>query len=182
MSVNYAILGLLSERELSGYDLKKEIQESPYMPWSGNNNQVYRALLQLCEDHLLVNETIHRENAPTKKVYRITEAGKKVLREWVLHMSPGVPEYKKPFLVQLASASQLTTAEIESLMMRYRQAVLAELMTHEERLRRHLLRGEEGVFDMDALLLENGVRSYQAEIEWTDRALIAIKGRAEQEE
>jgi DNA-binding PadR family transcriptional regulator len=50
MLINNAILGLLSYRPMTGYEIKKIIQDSSYMHWSGNNNQIYKALLELAED------------------------------------------------------------------------------------------------------------------------------------
>ena len=45
MSIEYAILGLLSWKPFSGYDLKKIIAESEVYYWSGNNNQIYNSLV-----------------------------------------------------------------------------------------------------------------------------------------
>ena len=43
MSIHHAILGLLSWKPHTGYDLKKVFEDSAFMHWSGNNNQIYRA-------------------------------------------------------------------------------------------------------------------------------------------
>ena len=40
MAIRYAILGLLSWRPFTGYDLKKMIGDSVFLYWSGNNNQI----------------------------------------------------------------------------------------------------------------------------------------------
>ena len=47
MTINYTILGLLESGDRSGYDLKKVMQELDFLPWSGNNNQIYKALVYL---------------------------------------------------------------------------------------------------------------------------------------
>ncbi len=47
MTINYTILGLLESGDRSGYDLKKVMQELDFLPWSGNNNQIYKALVFL---------------------------------------------------------------------------------------------------------------------------------------
>ena len=44
MIIDYAILGLLSWKPLTGYDVKRVMQDSPFLYWSGNNNQIYKAL------------------------------------------------------------------------------------------------------------------------------------------
>ncbi|MCG1013246.1 PadR family transcriptional regulator [Tepidanaerobacter sp. GT38] len=72
MSISLAILGLLSYKPMSGYDLKKIIQDSSFMYWSGNNNQIYKALSELRDKGFVTNEVIHQDGAPTKKIYKIT--------------------------------------------------------------------------------------------------------------
>ncbi len=47
MQIDYAILGLLSWKPLTGYDVKRVMQDSPFLYWSGNNNQIYKALTKL---------------------------------------------------------------------------------------------------------------------------------------
>ena len=46
MAIEYAILGLLSWRPFSGYELRKFFSESVALYWSGNNNQVYPTLVR----------------------------------------------------------------------------------------------------------------------------------------
>ena len=50
MDIQNALLSMLSVKPMTGYDLKKAMQESAYMHWSGNNNQIYKALLALQEE------------------------------------------------------------------------------------------------------------------------------------
>ncbi len=106
MTIEYAILGILSLRPMTGYDLKKVMQESQFMHWSGNNNQIYKALLELLEQEYVENEVQHQDGAPSKKLYTITQKGREELAEWSAS-APEIPECKKPFLTQLAFADAL---------------------------------------------------------------------------
>ncbi|MNE74001.1 Transcriptional regulator PadR-like family protein [compost metagenome] len=54
------------------------------MYWSGNNNQSYKALIELLNEGYVTNEVQHQENLPSKKIYTITAAGQQELRRWVL--------------------------------------------------------------------------------------------------
>ena len=56
MNIRYAILGFLSWKPLSGYDLKKMFVESVFIYWSGNNNQIYKELIQLTREEMVTNE------------------------------------------------------------------------------------------------------------------------------
>ncbi|HYE67160.1 MAG TPA: PadR family transcriptional regulator, partial [Anaerovoracaceae bacterium] len=95
MTIQSAILGLLSWRPSSGYELKKVFENSPYLYWSGNNNQIYKSLLQLQKDGLITYETIHQDGAPSKKIYSVTETGMAELKDWIISTSES-PEFKKP--------------------------------------------------------------------------------------
>ena len=76
VTIDYTILGMLSWRPMTGYDMKRMMQDSPVMYWSGNNNQIYKALVQLLDMGYVTNEVQYQESAPNKKVYSITEVGR----------------------------------------------------------------------------------------------------------
>ena len=61
MSLKYAILGFLSYKSFSGYDLKKAFDNSVRHFWSANQSQIYRTLAQLDEEGLVAKEVIERE-------------------------------------------------------------------------------------------------------------------------
>lgn len=64
MIIDYAILGLLSWKPLTGYDVKRVMQGSSFLYWSGNNNQIYKTLVKLLESGFVTNEIQYQENAP----------------------------------------------------------------------------------------------------------------------
>lgn len=170
MSIQYAILGLLSWHPFSGYDLKKMFSESSTFYWSGNNNQIYKTLLQLQEDGLASNEVLHQEDAPTKKIYSITEKGRKVLREWV-KKRPDIPELKNTFLIQLAWADPLTSEELMCLLNSYQEEIAARLMVQREILKRDLnnpKRNPREVY-LWQMIGANAVSSLENELNWITR-------------
>lgn len=118
MSIKYVILGYLSWRPMSGYDIKKIIADSETLPWSANNNQIYRALVDLHRAELATKSVEAQVGSPNRHVYTITDAGIDALKQWVLHV-PEPPETKKPFLDQLLWADCLTTKEIDELLGAY---------------------------------------------------------------
>ena len=103
MSIESAILGILSWKPATGYELKKIFEDSSFMHWSGNNNQIYKALVRLKDDGCVTGETVLQEGSPSKKIYTITDAGRAELKAFA-RSAPGAPECRKPFLVQLAWA------------------------------------------------------------------------------
>lgn len=167
MSIKYAILGLLSWKPSTGYDLKKVFENSSIMYWSGNNNQIYKTLVQLLDEGSVTNEVLHQESAPSKKLYAITDKGVAALKEWVLS-TPELPEFKKTFLVQLAWADQLNEAELDGLLSRYEEEVNIQLLMQQEKARRGInspKRTAREVYLWD-MISENVISSYKNELEW----------------
>ena len=171
MNINYAILGMLSYRPMTGYDLKKIMQDSAFMHWSGNNNQIYKALLELLNDGYVTNETKYQESSPSKKIYTITKEGMDELKEWS-GSKPEPAELKKSFLVQLAWADLLSNDELIKLLAEYENEIGLQLIMNREKIRR----GRAFVFrtEREALLWrmidENIISTYQSELEWIRNA------------
>ena len=167
MSIQYTILGLLNRNRLSGYDLKKIIADSTIFYWSGNNNQIYKALIQLHQDGLVTPEVQYQESVPAKKVYTITPKGQTALKDWLMTV-PEPPELRKPFLIQLAFADQLTLSEINLLIDQYAAEVEALLAMQRETARRE--KGSAPNNPREAYLLamnsENITASYEQELSW----------------
>lgn len=126
MSIEHAILGLLSLNPLSGYDIKKMFEGSVALVWSGNNNQIYKTLVKLHEQGWVSRETQIQESSPTRKIYRITPTGEEELRRWVF-TNPEVPQVKNPFLIQLAWADALSADELDDLLKRYENELQVQL-------------------------------------------------------
>jgi len=129
MTIDYALLGMLSWKPLSGYDMKRMIQASPVMYWSGNNNQIYRSLVKLLKQGYVTNELHCQEGAPDKKIYHLTDSGRAAFQKWLLHTSPETPEFRKTFLIQLSWAGELPTEQLASLMKQY-EDLMEELIRY----------------------------------------------------
>jgi PadR family transcriptional regulator, regulatory protein AphA len=170
MSINYAILGILSNKPLTGYDLKKIIQESPFMYWSGNNNQIYKSLVELLEEGLVTNEIHHQESSPSKKIYTITKEGLEELKNWVL-TSPEPPEFKKMFLVQLAWSNQLSTEELSTLISGYENEIRMQMLLQQEKKRRQIFSPDRNPREVLVwnLIYENIISSYENELNWIQK-------------
>lgn len=167
MSINYAILGLLSYKSMTGYDLKKIIQDSEFLPWSGNNNQIYKALSELHGKGMVTNEVIHQESSPTKKIYTITSEGLAALKEWVLSPVES-SEIKKPFLVHLAFAKQLDMNELNDLIDGYeKQVEIQLLMLQNYKQDADFLSGStELETTVWSFINDNIRRTYETELNW----------------
>jgi PadR family transcriptional regulator, regulatory protein AphA len=126
MSIEYAILGLLSSRPLTGYDIKKMFEASAVLYWSGNNNQIYTTLVKLHERELISREIELQEDRPPRKIYSITARGQDELKKWLL-TEPEPPQLKNSFLIQLAWADQLSPDELDTLLGKYEAEMQIQL-------------------------------------------------------
>ncbi len=167
MSINHAILGVLSRKSMTGYDLKKIMQSSPFMHWSGNNNQIYKALVQLKEDGFVSNETFHQEGSPSKKVYSITESGKYELHKWCMSM-PEIPELRNTFLIQLAWSHSLSNSELNKLILTYESEVngkieAIKLNSKKEQFSQKRSERESLIWNE---IYKNALKFYENEIDW----------------
>lgn len=179
MSINYAILGMLSAKPRTGYDLKKIMQDSPFMYWSGNNNQIYKALVSLLDEGLVTNEVHHQDSAPSKKIYTITDAGLRALKEWSLSR-PEAPELKKPFLVQLAWSWQLSDDELATLLEQYEQDIRGQLFIAQHKAEDTALFPDRTAREAAiwALIHENITEAYRQELHWIDKVRQAAAATA----
>lgn len=79
----YAILGMLSIRPMSGYDIKKEIQESISNFWTESYGQIYPVLKSLIAEKLVTRTVQRGAGKPDRHVYSLTERGRKELQAWL---------------------------------------------------------------------------------------------------
>jgi PadR family transcriptional regulator AphA len=179
MDIKYAILGFLSWKPLTGYELKKLMVNAEGFYWTGNNNQIYTSLVQLHKDGQVTIEVQHQERYPSRKVYTITPDGLSILRKWLLS-SPELPQFRKSFLVQLAWADLLESAELDQLLEKYESELRMQLLMLKERVRR----GSNANPDRTPrekylwhMISENCALSYETEISWVSqiRKEIAFK-------
>jgi PadR family transcriptional regulator AphA len=80
----YALLGLLSQESMSGYDIRQRISQSTSFFWTESYGQIYPQLKTLTEEGL-VEKTSEREREGRldRQTYRITSAGKDRLCRWL---------------------------------------------------------------------------------------------------
>jgi len=130
MDLRFTILGLLSWRPASGYDLKRIISDSEVFYWSGNNNQIYKSLIELQNEGLVTHQVQVQESLPAKKIYSITEQGRAALYQSLL-AEPEAPELRKGFLIQLAWAEALSDDEVQALLEKYEQEITGRLRMYQ---------------------------------------------------
>lgn len=130
MSLEQGIMGFLSMKPLSGYDIKKLFDMSAAYFWPANQSQIYRTLKQLCKDGLVELKEQKKGETVDRKVYAITENGR---REYLTQIQQNtVADFisRDSFLVQLYFSGALDRAE----QMRFLDTQLQNINTLEHNL------------------------------------------------
>jgi len=84
--IDMVILGLLIHEDLTGYDIKKQIDQAIRFFWKGSFGSIYPALSAL-EEQGLVTKTQGASGGREKILYHITEQGKKSVKDWLSETS-----------------------------------------------------------------------------------------------
>jgi PadR family transcriptional regulator, regulatory protein AphA len=85
MSLRYALLGLIAERPLSGYDLTKCFDQTLAHTWTARHSQIYPELARLRKAGLI---ELVDEGPRGRKAYAITERGLEEVRRWLAETEP----------------------------------------------------------------------------------------------
>jgi PadR family transcriptional regulator AphA len=108
-SVAKVILGFLSRDEMSGYDIKLEVDGSTRFFWAASYGQIYPELKRL-EEEGLVEGTDSPQGGRARRVYRITDAGRRALASWIMDTGSTV-ELRHEGLLKLFFAEALDSPE-----------------------------------------------------------------------
>lgn len=178
MPLTHAILGFLDYQPMSGYDLKKVFDQTVAHFWSATQSHIYKALETLEAEGFVESHLIQQEGKPNRKQYRITEAGKAELQQWVSTPLP-VESKRTAWLIQVFFAHHLTNAEIASLFekrIEQLQASLAECQQVQAVIEANAKRtNEKRLQRLWQLTLDYGIDYYQNEILWLEKTLPVVR-------
>jgi DNA-binding PadR family transcriptional regulator len=120
-ATSHVVLGLVSERPSTGYDLVAFAEGSIGQFFPLTRSHIYTELDRLCRLGLLAATEVEAERYATKRVYEITDAGREVLAAW-LEESVLPPERQRNlFLVHLFFGDRTSTERVEELLESYDQ-------------------------------------------------------------
>jgi PadR family transcriptional regulator AphA len=166
VSLRHLILGLLTREAMSGYDIKRFLKSLSWLVGSPSFGSLYPALRALLQDGLVTESSDPHENKRVRKVYSITEAGKRALQDWVNR--PVAPDASlKSFVMRLVLAGNFPRVGLITHLQQRRSQVAIHLATLEQ------ITGaphEEGEWQQ-RLALDYGLTLAAAELAWLDSTL-----------
>ncbi|MEN9568276.1 MAG: hypothetical protein RLZZ69_3472 [Cyanobacteriota bacterium] len=173
MALSHTILAnLANNAAVSGYDLWKEFSASSCNYWKASQQQIYRELTKLEGQGAIAATTVSQAGRPDKKLYQITDQGKKILIAWMSEFSE--PTAIREELLVKVLAAHLVPPEV----------IIKELKRHHEIHSNHLNHykqiEQEEMADLTKLSLEQkcqyltlrrGIRLETEWVEWCQEAI-----------
>lgn len=178
-SSTYAILGLLTFGEMSGYDLGKLVDRTVGHFFSPAKSQIYSELRRLVARGYANERRVEQQDRPDKSLYRITPKGERALRGWLESPEVEPTTVRMPFLLKLFFAAYLPH---ESLLAQVKevQRQARETLDDLGQLEREIGGREE--FFFPNLVLQFGQAHCRARIRWTEKVLREVEARARRQE
>lgn len=161
MSHKYLILGLLTERAMSGYDIKKHVHKVLSAVTSASYGTLYPTLHKLLEEGLVEVQEVPQQSRPSKKLYRITDRGSEELQAW-LRQPPIADQVRREFLLKLYLADSLPRQELLTLLAKRRDETEAQIKT--------LRKESQHVAESQRVwVIQYALSQYEAEIGWLNQ-------------
>jgi DNA-binding PadR family transcriptional regulator len=126
LSLPHVILGLLTDHPRTGYDLARVIEEEVEPVWKAEISQIYPALARLRREGHVVLRVLGPRRGPHRNLYRVTAAGRRELRRWLLEAPPR-PRGRDDGLARIAFLDVLEVPERRQVLRGYEKTVADEI-------------------------------------------------------
>ncbi|MFC7360094.1 PadR family transcriptional regulator [Nocardioides astragali] len=187
MSIRQAMLAILEQGPMYGYQLRAEFEQRTGETWPLNIGQVYTTLTRLERDGLVEVVESEAEATTGRKVaghggvgeplgpdrthvsYRATEAGRSEVSEWFATPVPRSQPARDELAIKLAIAVTLPGVDVGTIIQRQRSATMTALQDY-TRLKRSGRAATPTVPEDLAwsLVLDSLVFDAEAEVRWLD--------------
>ena len=176
MSVKHALLSLLEQQPMYGYQLRQEFESRTGGTWPLNVGQVYTTLTRLERDQLV--ETAGEDEEGHVR-WRLTPAGRDEVATWfttpVLRSQPARDE----LAIKLAIAVTVPGVDVGTLIQRQRTASMSALQDYTRLKRQAAPEQPAGRADLAwGLVLDSLVFAAEAEIRWLDHCEARLRRAA----
>ncbi len=112
MSLREAMLGLLDDGPMTGYEIKQFFRNVIRHFWSVSDGQLYPTLKKMHEDGLISPEVVEQKGTANRHVYSITAKGRERFAQWLREPVTKFEELKEPFVLKVFFFSKLSREEI----------------------------------------------------------------------
>lgn len=172
MSVRNAILGLLYDGPLHGYEIRSIYEKELVPSVRLNVGQVYTTLDRLLRDGLVNPARVAQAERPDKKVYHLTEQGRRLVEDWLRSPTELDLDLRNETFLKLMLARRLRRVDALDVLQIERRACFARL--HEVTQARAAA-ARDGLGVEAALLLDLAALRLEAFMKWLERCEEAIR-------
>ena len=166
MSVKLALLALLEQGPMYGYQLRAEFEERTGATWPLNVGQVYTTLARLERDGLVEGTGADDEG---HLHYRVTDAGRAEVSAWFTTPVPRTQPPRDELAIKLALAVTVPGVDIGSVIQKQRMATIAALQDYTRLKRTGRAAAPAEPADLAwSLVLDSLVFDAEAEVRWLD--------------
>ena len=194
---HFALLGLLSWKPMSGYDIKKIVDVGLSHFWNENYGQIYPTLDRLVKEGL-ARKSIDKHSGKRKRhLYRITAAGVSTFHDWLAQPAEP-PSVRNELQLKFFLSSKLPANASLRIIIEYQkqqQLILTEYLESEVALRKAIESGNypdevQEIFDghekpltkkqkskqcrIFLLTLRHGILALQARLEWCEEVIAEL--------
>lgn len=115
MDVKDLCLGALTYGDATGYDIKKFFESTFSHCFLAGYGSIYPALAELTDEKLVTARTVPGQGGPSRKVYHLTEAGRKT---FLTRLKGTAPQHKvkSEFLVLMHFAHLLPSSRLDAVL------------------------------------------------------------------
>jgi DNA-binding PadR family transcriptional regulator len=175
MSVRQALLALLEQGPMYGYQLRSEFESRTGSTWPLNIGQVYTTLARLERDGLIEGTGSDDEG---HVVYRVTETGQREVATWFRTPVARTQPPRDELAIKLALAVTVPGVDVAAVIQGQRTATMSALQDY-TRLKRTGRGQSSDAGDMAwTLVLESLVFAAEAEIRWLDHCEARLRRAA----
>jgi DNA-binding PadR family transcriptional regulator len=128
--LKYVLLGGLSYRPLTGYELKQFVDNTAKHFWYAQTSQIYRTLKELEDEGAVTSHIEAQAKRPDKRLYHITPQGIADLDSWLIQPMTAIEPTKDALIVRLFFARRMKKADLLT-QLRLQRAL------HQEQLQRY---------------------------------------------
>src|SRR3954471_17062831 len=165
MSVRQALLALLEQGSMYGYQLRTEFERRTGSTWPLNIGQVYTTLTRLERDGLVAEDGADGDG---HVVYRVTDTGREAVATWFTTPVERTQPPRDELANKLALAVTVPGVDVGTVIQQQRSATMVALQDY-TRLKRGRTADLQEPADMAwTLVLDSLVFAAEAEVRWLD--------------
>ena len=169
-ALTLATLGLISQRPMTGYDLRKVFTTTPMWHFSSSPGAIYPALQRLENSGLIKGIVEGQDTLRPKRVYTLTKDGRQLLEQWLEQpvTQDDIIRRRDDLVLRFTFMGNILGREKT---LSYLKELLMQLKSYIPSLQEHLDTARTTESPYDAFAIEHGIEMYQVYIRWAKHVI-----------